>query len=271
MKRLAPLVLLLSLSFAEFTLTAMDVLVDVDSNGDAHVTERLHYIITSSYHISLYESGLSKTDLASWSSIVTTGDVRYHLDNRVVSIENVVVRPAPTSRCNPLAELCHGELTIAYDAKRYVREDGSVVPNTGVFTIEQYKPRTTKYSLNPGALSFETSALGDVILGENQRVTFELPTGAKVLYVSPLPEETKEAQGRVQMSWQNAVLAHFALVFEKEESLDQEVISFFMGARTELYRFLSGPQGMPALLLALIIVGAYFYLQARQKKAGEGK
>ena len=69
------------------------------------------------------------------------------------------------------------------------------------------------------------------------------------------------------MSWQNAVLAHFSLVFEKEESLDQEVISFFMGARTELYNFLSGPQGIPALLLVLIIVGSYFYLQTRQKKA----
>jgi len=267
MRRWVFLVLLLSLSFAEFTLTAMDVMVDVDDGGNAKVTERLHYIITSSYHISLYESGLTKTDLASWSSIVTTGDVRFHLDNRVVNIENVVVRPAPTSRCNPLAELCHGEIAITYDAKPYVRADGSVVPETGVFSVDAYKPRSKKYTLNAGALSFQTSEFGDVILGENERITFDLPQGAKVQYVSPLPEETIEAQGRTQMSWQNAVLAHFSLVFEKEESLDQEVISFFMGARTELYNFISGPQGIPALLLVLIIVGSYFYLQTRQKKA----
>jgi hypothetical protein len=267
MRRWAFLLLLLSLAFAEYTLTAMDVVVDVDGGGNAKVTEKLHYIITSSYHISLYESGLTKTDLASWSSIINSSDVRYHLDNRVVNIENVVVRPAPTSRCNPLAELCHGELTISYDAKQYARADGSVVPETGIFSVDAYKPRSKKFTLNPGALSFETSELGDVILGENQRITIMLPQGATVQYVSPLPEETVEAQGRTQMSWQNAVLAHFSLVFEKEESLDQEVINFFMGARTELYDFLKGPQGMPALLLVLITAGSYFYLQARQKKA----
>ncbi len=259
--------LLLSFAYAEFTLTAMDVVVDVDGGGNAVVTEQLHYIMTSSYHISLYESGLTKTDLASWGSIINGSDVRCHLDNRVVNIENVVVRPAPTSSCNPLAELCHGELTITYDAKPYVRADGSVVPETGIFSVDAYKPRTKKFTLNPGALSFQTSELGDVILGENQRITIMLPQGGKVQYVSPPPEETIEAQGRAQMSWQNAVLAHFSLVYEKEESLDQEVINFFMGARTELYGFLSGPQGIPALLLALIIVGSYFYLQARQKKA----
>lgn len=268
MRRWAFLLLLLSFSFAEFTLTAMDVLVDVDGDGNAQVTERLHYIITSSYHISLYESGLAKTDMASWSSIVSTGDVRYHLDNRVVNIRNVVVRPAPTSRCNPLAELCHGELTISYDAEPYVRADGSVVPETGIFSVDEYKPRTRKFTLNPGAISFETSELGDVILGENQRITLALPQGAAVQYVSPLPEETIESRGRVQMAWQNAVLAHFSLVFEKEESLDQEVINFFMGARSELYGFLSGPQGLPALALVLIIAGSYFYLQARERKGG---
>ncbi|MEW5996898.1 MAG: hypothetical protein AB1657_04875 [Candidatus Micrarchaeota archaeon] len=267
MKKAVFLLLLLSLSSAEFTLTAMDVVLDVDGNGNAKVTERLSYIITTSYHISLYESSLSKTDLASWSEIVG-GEVRYHLDNRVVSIENVVVRPAPTSRCNPLAELCHGELTITYDAKPYYRQDGTLVPGTGVFAVDGYKPRTTKYTLNAGALSFETSELGDVILGENQRITFELPQGAKVLYVSPLPEESAESGGRVQMSWQNEVLAHFSLIFEKEESLDQEVVGFFIGARTELYGFLRGPQGVPALLLVLIVAGSYFYLQARKRKSG---
>lgn len=265
MKKWAFLLLAFALSFAEFTLTAMDVLVDVDEGGNAKVTERLHYIITTSYHISLYEAGLSKTDLASWSEIVGTGDVRYHLDNRVVNIENAVVRPAPTSRCNPLAQLCHGELTISYDAKPYMKQDGTAVPGTGIFAVEKYKPRTTKYTLNAGALSFETSELGDVILGENQRLTFSLPHGARVLYVSPLPEESAEAQGRAQMSWQNEVLAHFTLVFEKEESLDQEVINFFMGARSELYNFLKGPQGIPALLLVLIVACSYLYLQMRKK------
>ncbi len=269
MRKAAMLMLILALSFAEYTLTAMDVVMDVDENGGAKVTERLHYIMTSSYHISLYESTLAKTDLASWSSVIEGGEVRYHVDNRVVKIDNAVVRAAPTSRCNPLAELCHGELTITYDAGPYYRADGSAVPGTGIFSVEEYKPRTKKYTLNAGALTFETSALGDVILGEDQRITLELPAGAKLSYVNPMPGETEELSGgRVQLGWENEVLAHFSIIFEREESLDQEVVSFFMGARNELYDFLKGPEGLPALLLVVIIAGSYLYLQARHKKGG---
>ncbi|MFA5412046.1 MAG: hypothetical protein WC350_01715 [Candidatus Micrarchaeia archaeon] len=260
--------LLLSLTYAEFTLTAMDVLVDVNAQGDATVTEKLHYIITSSYHISLYESNLAKTDIGSWGALIGSDEVRSHLDNRVVSVENVVVRPAPTSRCNPLAELCHGELTITYEAKPYVRADGEEVPGTGIFTVEQYKPRTTRYTLNEGALQFQTSELGDVVLGENERLSFMLPRGAKVAYVNPLPGNTEQTgDGRQQLSWENEVLAHFSMVFEKEEGLDQEVIGFFIGARSKLYDFLSGPQGLPAIALVLILAGSYLYLQTKQKKA----
>lgn len=260
--------LLLSLTYAEFTLTAMDVLIDVDAHGDAQVTEKLHYIIISSYHISFYESNLAKTDIGSWGSLIGSDEVRSHLDNRVVSVENVIVRASPTSRCNPLAELCHGELTITYEAKPYRRSGGEVVPGTGVFTLEQYKPRTTRYTLNEGALQFQTSELGDVVLGENERLSFMLPRGAKVAYVNPLPSNTEQTgDGRQQLSWENEVLAHFSMVFEKEEGLDQEVVGFFIGARSKLYDFLSGPEGLPAVALVLILAGSYLYLQTKQKKA----
>ncbi|MDD2655107.1 MAG: hypothetical protein PHQ80_00365 [Candidatus ainarchaeum sp.] len=260
--------LLLAASYAEFTLTAMDVLVDVDVQGGAHVTEKLHYIITSSYHISLYESNIVKTDIGSWGGLVGSDEVRSHLDNRVVSVENVIVRASPTSRCNPLAELCHGDLTVTYEAEPYLRADGSTVPGTGLLTVEQYKPRTTRYTLNEGALQFQTSELGDVVLGEDERLSFLLPRGAKVAYVNPLPSNTEQTgDGRQQLSWENEVLAHFSIVFEKEEGLDQEVIGFFMGARSKLYEFLSGPEGLPAAALVLILAGSYLYLQSKQKKA----
>jgi hypothetical protein len=260
--------LLLSLTYAEFTLTAMDVLVDADGHGGAQVTEKMHYIITSEYQISLYESNIAKTDIGSWGGLIGSDEVRAHLDNRVVSVENVIVRASPASRCNPLAELCHGDITITYDAKPYLRADGSVVPGTGIFTVEQYKPRTTRYTLNEGALQFQTSELGDVILGEDERLSFMLPRGAKVAYVNPLPSNTEQTgDGRQQLSWENEVLAHFSLVFEKEEGLDQEVINFFIGARSNLYGFLSGPEGLPAVALVLILAGSYLYLQSRQKKA----
>ncbi len=260
--------LLVALAHAEFRLVAMDVLLDVDEQGNALVTEKLHYIITTQYHIALYESSLAKTDLASWGTVVGSDEVRYHLDSRVVSIGNVVVRPSPTSRCNPIADLCHGELTITYGAGPSKGRGGEPIAGTGVFTVEEYKPRTIRYTLNKGALQFQTSELGDVILGENERLSFMLPRGAKVTYVNPLPGGTEQAgDGRQQLSWSNYVLAHFSMVFEKEEGLDQEVIGFFMGARGRLYSFISGPEGAPAVALIVIITGSYLYLQRKQKKA----
>lgn len=260
--------LLVALAHAEFRLVAMDMLLDVDEQGNALVTEKLHYIITTQYHIALYEASLAKTDLASWGAIVGSDEVMYHLNSKVVSINNVVVKPSPTSRCNPIADLCHGELTIIYRAEPSKGSGGEPIAGTGVFTMERYKPRTMRYTLNKGAIQFQISELGDVILGENERLSFMLPKGTKITYVNPLPASTEQTgDGRQQLSWSNGVLAHFSLVFEKEEGLDHEVIGFFMGARERLYSFLSGPEGASALALIAIIVGSYFYLQRKQKKA----
>ena len=268
MRRLLLLLLLFSLASAEFRITALDVLADVQPEGSGQVTERMHLIITTDYHISLYESYLSKTDLASWASATGLEDVRAHLDNRYVNIKDLVVTPSPTSSCNVLADLCHGELLITYEAEPYMDSDGNIVAGTGVFEAEEYKPRTTKYSVNPNALYFGESELGDVILGEKTRLTFMLPQGARIVEVSPAPDEESAGggAGRTQMSWTNRLLSHFTLEFEIEESLDQEVVSFFIGARTKVADLIYGPEGMAVLALAVIIVGAYFFLQTKVKR-----
>jgi len=69
-----------------------------------------------------------------------------------------------------MADLCHGELKITYTVDAYREKNGGAVNNSGLFIAEKYKPRTTLYSLNSQALSFEESDFGDVILGDDQRL-----------------------------------------------------------------------------------------------------
>jgi hypothetical protein len=268
MKRILLVMLVLSLSYAAYTVTALDVTVDVNEDGSADITERLYLLITTDYHISVYSNGLSQNDLASWGALTGLSDVRHHVDNRVVDVQNVVVRPQPVSRCNPLADLCHGELKISYTVDAYRNKEGLAANNSGLFIAEKYKPRTTMYTMNSGALSFEESELGDVILSKNERLTFVLPKEATVLEISPLPEGVNKEEIRElrELSWENTVLARFNIVFEKEESLDTEVLQFFLNAREGINELVSGPEGPALIILILIIIGAYLHLQGKVKK-----
>ena len=268
MRHILFLILLFSLSYAAFTVTALDVVVDVNEDGSADITEDLYLLITTDYHISVYTNGLTQNDLASWGSLTGLSDVRYHVDNRIVDVQNVVVRPQPVSRCNPLADLCHGELKISYRVDAYRSKDGSAVNNSGLFLADEYKPRTTRYTLNSGGMSFEESDLGDVILGKNERLTFLLPDMSTLIEVAPLPEgvEKDEVTEIRELSWENTVLARFNIVFEEEESLDTEVLQFFLNAREGITDLVSGPEGPALIILIVIVVGGYLHLQGKVKR-----
>jgi hypothetical protein len=271
MRNLLLALLMLSASFAAFTITAMDMVVNVNEDGSADITESIYLLITTDYHISVYTNGLTQNDLASWSSLLGLSEVRYHVDNRDVDVQDVVVRPQPVSRCNPLADLCHGELKISYHVDAYKNKLGEPVNATGLFIADKYKPRTTRYSLNTGALAFEQSDLGDVILGQSQRLTFVMPAMVEVLEVAPLPEDVsrEEIDGIRELIWENSVLAHFKIAFEKEDSLDTEVLEFFMDARAWMTGLVSGPEGPALIVLAVILVGGYLHLQTRVRKVAK--
>ncbi len=271
MRTLLLIMLILSASFAAFTITAMDVMVNVNEDGSADITENIYLLITTDYHISVYTNGLTQNDLASWNSLTGLSDVRYHVDNRDLDVQDVVVRPQPVSRCNPLADLCHGELKISYHVDAYRNKVGEPVNATGLFIADKYKPRTTRYVLNTGALGFEQSELGDVILGQNQRLTFVMPNLVKIIEVAPLPEDVGvEDLGNVkELSWENTVLAHFKITFEKEDSLDMEVLEFFLDARNWMTGLVSGPEGPALVILAVILVGGYLHLQTKVKKVAK--
>lgn len=268
---LLALILTFSFAYSAITLTSMDVNIDVNEDGSAEITENLGLIITTDYHISLYTSGLSQNDLASWSALTGLQDVRCHVDNRYVDISNVVVRPQPTYQCNPLADLCHGQLKISYHVDGYRDKEGNLINDTGLFLLDEYKPRTTRYSLNSAALGFEESGLGDVILGENERLSIVLPEDAETIEVNPLPEGVSRAdlKGLKEMTWQNTVLARFSIVFEREEGLDQEVLGFFVETRNAIMQVISGPEGIAIIALVVIVVGGYLHLQTRVKKVAK--
>ncbi len=268
-RRLLLVLLLFSFVSADFIPRNLDVFVTVNEDGTAYIVEQFDFLVTGSYHLSLYETGIPTNNLASWATLTGLNDVRYHVDSRVVDIQNQVIGPQPLSRCNPLEDTCYGQLIITYTTAPYYTDKG-ITEGTGVVFIDSYKPRTKQYVLNSRAFVFEFSQKEDIILNDITTLTLEVPEGSVVVEVKPLPENfegSKPPFKEVSYSWSNTILPNFSFIFEKEGSLDSEITAFFLGFQSEVFSWLSGEYGLAIIILVSILLVSYFYLTRSRKGA----
>jgi len=226
--------------------------------------------VIGDYEKSLYESGFDRNDLSFWASTTEMSELKLHLNTQVVDIPvaEFAVRPQPLRNCNNALNLCQGEITLEYNAYPiYNESDGMPLPRTGLFSIESPKPRTTRYSVNPGALAFTTTDQGDPRLEEDVHLVIQLPphgTVQKEEDLNPKPTGLEDARFPVtaeELRWTDMVLVKFTVAFEVEESLDQEVVEFFSDLFKRVERQLQGEQGMATVLILLLLLAGYFYLQ----------
>lgn len=262
----AALLSILSTPFAGFELRQLDVTIIVNDDGSAKVTERMQMLVTESYSISLYNSGLSKNDLASWSTITELPNLRTHLSRQNVDIRNFRLRPQPLKQCNSLLDMCHGEILLEYDAYPYYEKNDSVtvrLPATGVFNVDYYKPRTIRYILNPKIFTFETTEGGDSILKKEETLRIILPENSMVYEVNPFPDGTaiRLPQKMNELSWNNVVLTQFTLIFEREEGVDMEITNFFNSIRDNITTIIFGKDGMAVVFIIVVLFGSYLYLK----------
>lgn len=272
------ILLMLSAVHAEFILERVEVTINnIESDGSVKVTENIKMIITGEHSSSLYDSGYSgyyNNDLSFWSSTTALKDVKQHLNPSKVEVTDFRLKPQPRGKCNPALDLCHGELILEYIASpSYNITDGSSVPiaGTGLFTIDEYKPRTKRYTLNPEALSFTTTEQGNIILDERVYLIIDLPRDSTVYDVNPLPDgEGLDLPSKVsQLSWSDMILVKFSLVFDVEESLQNEVSGFFLGLVGGLDTMIRGEYGIAVILIAVILIGGYLYIKMAKRKKEE--
>ncbi len=272
------ILVMLSAVHAEFILERVEVTVsNIESDGSVKVTENIKMIITGEHSSSLYDSGYSgyyNNDLSFWSSTTALKDVKQHLNPSKMDITDFRLKPQPRGKCNPVQDLCHGELILEYTASpAYNKTEGSSVPvaGTGLFTVDEYKPRTKRYTLNPEALSFTTTEQGNIILDERVYLIIGLPQDSVVYDVNPLPDgEELELPARVsRLSWNDMILVKFSLVFDVEESLQEEVSDFFLGLAAGIDTMIRGEYGIAVIVIAVILVGGYFYISMAKRKKEE--
>jgi len=268
--------LLVSCASAAFELQSLEVNIDVRSDGSAHVVEKLELYMNAAESVDLYETGLSINDLGTWKERIGLNDVRYHLDPAIVSISNIRIRPQPISRCTAVGDVrsqCFTTLIFDYDVSAHPDSNGSQV-GTGLFTIENFKPRTTRYVMNPKALSFETNKQGDIAIGRTAMLIINIPKDSTNIYIQPIP---KALEGSVQppfkninsFTFQNVLLSKFEFTFQREETLDTEVFTTFQSFQQLIGGLLSGPQGIAIAVIAIIVVVSFFYMTRVGRKHRE--
>jgi len=269
MRKALILLLLFSLIHAEFLIERVDVTIsDIKSDGSARVHENIKFIMYGDYSASLYDSGIANNELAFWSTNIGLKDVKFHVNPANVDIRDFRLRPQPRNKCNPIQGICHGELILDYMAyPTYLNGTTEVEPGTGLFTLEAYKPRTTRYTVNPVSLSFTTTPEGNIILDDTVYLTIRLPTDSVLLDANPQPSEVPELPVHVDsLSWSDVVLVKFSLVFDVEETIDKEVSDFFTGIIMALDSTLRSPQGLAVIVLIIILIGSYAYIMMSRRR-----
>ncbi|VVC04364.1 Uncharacterised protein [Candidatus Bilamarchaeum dharawalense] len=268
MRWLLALVLLTTMVSAEFLIEKVDVTIsDIQSDGSAKVHESIKFIIYGDYASSLYDSGMTSDQLSYWSSNLGLKDIKFHVNPSLVDIRDLRVRPQPRTQCNPIQKTCHGEIILDYQA--YPSINSTI--NSGLFSVEQYKPRTRRYTINPGALSFTTTPEGNIILDKDIYLILKLPQDSLVLDANPQPTNAAIAlPSHVEsLSWTDSVLVKFSLIFDVEESIDQEVSDFFGGIIRGIIETLKSPHGVALVILIVVLMGSYAYIVMSKRRDEE--
>lgn len=271
MKALLVLLLLLSASFAEFLIERVDVSIsDIQSDGSAKIHESIKIIMFGEYSKSVYDSGITNNRLSVWSNNTGLKHVKIHVNPSIVDVQDFRIRPQPRTKCNPIQDLCHGELILDYWASPSYA-NGSQKNGTGLFFVEHYKPRTTRYIINPNSISFTTTPEDNIVLEERVFLTIDLPSDSITYDVNPLPVgETIAFPNAVdKLSWTDIVLVKFSLVFDVEDSIDKEVTDFFSNIAKAINNTLSSTHGLPLVLLIITLIGSYLYILMSKRRGEE--
>ena len=256
------------LSFAEFEEVSLCVTILANEDGSAHVREEIRFFMNEPASVEIYDAGSAfQDDITSWKKRTKVDDVRHHFDTNYVDIRNIVIRPQPKDSCDSFFGTCYGTLKMEYDLYP-VMENGSVVNRTGIFFANKFKPRTTNYSLNTKALSFEISQTGDIVLPDKTTLLIMIPKDSVVTTLDPLPFDMRNEEFPIidenSFTWSGrTTLAGFSFEFQREEPLSSEVIEFFSALEERARDLLFSLEGLALLFIIAVAVVSYYLLKKK--------
>ncbi len=266
-----------SLVSAEFTLKSLTVSININQGGDASIEEQVEIMVNGSSSRDLYETTRSTySDLSTWKNRTQLSEMRHHITRAKADIQDLRILPQAIERCNSFIGICHA--TVVLDYKVPASENGS-----GLIKVEKYKPRTSRYSLQQDALSFEQTKSKDLILPKGTIISIAIPQSAEKIYFSTVPsnlEDESEQSFRYDQStnlryyigekrvfdWQGETLSKFEFTYDVELPLESEVIEFFKDAQNSVILVFLGPEGLAAVIIIAAAAAAFYYFNRIGRK-----
>ncbi len=263
--------LLFSSIYATFEIRTVFVDLIVDETGSTKVQEIVKFDVTGDVSQSKYIAGLNNNELSFWSTTTDLSDLRVHLNSNVVNIDDFRIIPQPLRNCNSALNKCLGEIKMEYIANPYYSSDtNEIVEGTGLFGINKYKPRTTRFSVHEDAFLFETTEVEDITrINDYTTLSLTLPQTSTVLEVNPIPSNLGDLSFPTtinEYSWQNTILVKFSFIYEIEQGLDEEILEFFSNIYTNFNLLIFGSEGFSTILIVLILFSFYIALTSLKKK-----
>ncbi|MGC8571945.1 MAG: hypothetical protein ACP5RI_03340 [Candidatus Micrarchaeia archaeon] len=232
---------------ASYTVLSLNTTVTLNTNTSAYVTEVLKVAVSNVSAAQYTASRLAlNLTISNWRNMI--GPIlTQHIMNPKGSIYDFNFLPGPLISTN------NGKIA-------YIRMNYYV---SNVTTVKAIGPRRYEYTFNKNVFNFESAESG-VVLGPNTTLTIILPKNSQIISVYPLPDSPSLGNANnyrnvTQISWyENEPLSTFTLVYVVTDSLQDEVINFFVSIYNYLGIYL---YVLIALFIILFII--YIYLKIR--------
>jgi hypothetical protein len=245
---LLSLIPILHVANASYTVTNLNVTLNLNQNTSTQVTEVLTVLI-SNQSVSQYSTNrlALNLSLSSWQKAIGPLLVE-HIINSGSSIYNFKFLPGPIFKQNGQS---FAYIILSYNVNN-------------VTTVNETAPRVFSYKFNPKVFNFEHGQSGEV-LTSNTTLTFIVPNGATITSVYPLPDLPVFAfennyKNITQVSWlYGEPLSKFSFDFVIKQGLQTEVESFFNSIYKTFGIFMY-------VLLAIVIILSIVYIYMRATK-----
>ncbi|MGC9190528.1 MAG: hypothetical protein ACP5FR_01290 [Candidatus Micrarchaeia archaeon] len=247
MKYAVPLALVLVLlvlsnySVASYTVTHLNVTVQLNKNTSASVSEIL------TLHMSNQSVSQYSTDRLALNLTLSTPILVEHILNPRSGVYNFKFLPGAAFKND---SGYYAYLMMSYDVNN-------------VTEVNQTGPRSFLYSFNDNVFNFEHGISGQV-LPQNTTLTIVIPQGASIVSVYPVPDMpttafTDNYKNVTSVSWMyGEPLSAFVFKFSLQESIETEVTKFFYG----VYNYF-GYSIFAILIILIILILLYIYLRVK--------
>ncbi len=253
-KYLLIFLLLINYMWASFSIRNLDIHINIDDNGVAKVEEDIYILIKGELDLGRYTTNLEEKNLYVWSKLIDDTEVRIHADPNNCLIKNLKVRPQPPQNYNALTKTAVGLIKVTYEIDALPNKNDS-----GVVFVKSIKPRVKEYSFNSDILSLPRTVSGNLILDERTSLYITLPQKAEVVEINPEPYRLDRASNTYL--WKNTILVDFTLRYLMEETLYEEISSFFSNMTNAIGAFMLTKDGVVVISSTLIVLAFYIYFK----------